>query len=187
MKKSVTLILMAVIALSVVALFVEHQISELQNQIDVLQTQNNELQNQNTRLLDNNRSLQSQISYLQNQLNNSEVRGVGHSPVRITESKFIDGKYAIVGVTVQSKVNVIVQNEGNSTISGLTLTIRLLDKSTYSDLGSGYSTQVNDLKGGESKEFSGNVYHSFGSYNFIVECTLKFGDIVLDESTHILG
>ena len=170
-RKGLALILIIIIAMSSAARLVYNQISELQTQINELQAQKGELQDQNNALQAQVSDLQSQNSVLQDRLDEK----YGASPVQITASK-LTGWSPIVGLTISSQVNVTVQNKGTTELSGLTLTVRLVYNNT--EVGYGYSKQINGFRAGETREFSGNVLYGI-STAFAVESTVKLGDMVL--------
>jgi hypothetical protein len=165
-RKALALILIIVIALSVASWLVYNQISDLQNQIGELRTQNDELEDQIGKL-------QNQNSLLQDRL----IETYRASPVHIISVKMI-GWTPIGGLTIGSRVNVTVQNNGSADISGLTLTVRLVNNNT--EIGRGYAQQIDWLRAGMSREFSGNIFYGLGS-SFEIESRVKLGDVVLDE------
>jgi hypothetical protein len=77
-----------------------------------------------------------------------------------------------------SYVNVTVQNSGSTNVSGLTLTVRLLNNKT--EVGEGYTSQINNLLAGESREFSGRILYGLSS-TFSIEIRVKLGNLVLAE------
>jgi len=164
-------VIAAVISLTVAVWLVYAQFSNFQTQIAELQGQNSELQDQNNNLQNQVSELQNQNSALQDRLDEK----YGASPVRITASKYT-GWYPIVGLTISSQVNVTVQNNGTTELSGLTLTVRLLNNNT--EVGQGYVQQINGLRAGETREFSGNVLYGISTV-FVVESTVKLGDMIL--------
>lgn len=85
-------------------------------------------------------------------------------------------------MTIASQVKVTVQNGGFTNISGLTLTVRLLNNNN--EVGDGYVQQIDGLRAGEIREFSGAVFYGIDSV-FVIESTVKLGDVVLDE--YIIG
>jgi predicted PurR-regulated permease PerM len=165
-RTALAFILILVIALSAATWLVHTQISELQNRIGELEDQNNALQTQVS-------ELQNQNSVLQDKLNKTYEA----SPVHITSVKKI-GWAPLGGLTIASKVNVTVQNYGFTDLSGLTLTVRLVDNNT--EVGNGYVQRIDRLRAGESREFSGNIFYGLGS-SFEIESRVKVGDVVLDE------
>jgi len=176
-NKALAIATVIVVSILVTALFVYSQISELQNQISKLQAENNELQDQASELQDQIAKLQNQNSVLQDKLDEK----YGASPVQITSAK-LTGWTPIVGLTIASQVNVTVQNGGSTDISGLTLTVRLLNNNT--EVGDGYVKQIDGLRAGEIREFSGGIYYGIDSV-FVIDCTVKLSGVVLDE--YIIG
>jgi type II secretory pathway pseudopilin PulG len=172
-KKALAIATVTVVSILVTALFVYSQISGLQNQISKLQAQNKELQDQASELQDQIDTLQNQNSVLQDKIDEK----YGASPVHIASAELI-GWTPIVGLTIASQVNVTVENGGFTDISGLTLTVRLLNNNT--DVGDGYVKQINGLRAGEIREFSGAVYYGIDSV-FVIESTVKLGGVVLAE------
>lgn len=165
-KNPLALLPIIVIALSVASWLVYNKISDLQNQISELKSQNADLQDQIG-------ILQHQNSVLLDRLNETYVA----SPVHITSVKKI-GWTPLGGLTIGSKVNVTVQNDGFTDLSGLTLTVRLVNNNT--EVGHGYFQQIDRLRAAESREFSGNILYGLGS-SFQIESRVKLGDVVLDE------
>jgi hypothetical protein len=101
--------------------------------------------------------------------------------VHITSAELI-GWSPIAGLTIASQVNATVENGGFTDISGLTLTVRLLNNNT--EVGDGYVQQINGLRAGEIHEFSGAVFYGIDSV-FVIKSTVKLGGVVLDE--YIIG
>jgi len=172
-RKILAIVTVTVVSLLLAGLFVYGQISDLQNQIIELQAQNNELQDQTSELQDEIGKLQNQNSVFQDKLD--EKYGV--SPVQITATERI-GWTPIGGLTIMSSAKVTVQNNGSTDLSGLTLTVRLLSGNT--EIGDGFVTQINGLRAGESREFSGAILYGIDSV-FMIESTVTLGDIFLDE------
>ena len=180
MKRKILVIVTVVIAiLMVTAVLVYSQISEFQNQISKLQAQNKELQDQTSELQDQASELEDQIAALQAQnsaLQDKLDEKYRYSPVHITSVK-LTGWAPIAGLTIASQVNGTVQNGGSTDISGLTLTVRLLNNNT--DVGDGYVQQIDVLRAGETREFSGVVFYGIDSV-FVIEVTVELGGLVLD-------
>ena len=173
-RTAFAIVLITVIAVSVATLLVHNQISDLQNQISELQAQNEELEEQNS-------ELQGQISELQNQLSIN----YSSSPVRISTFEYVSGFYPLGGLTLVNTVKVTIQNSGDTNVSGLTLTVRLLDNKTRTEFGQGHSWLVDGLLAGESREFSGWVYYGVDDYGRSATCAVKLrlGGFVVDEKT----
>jgi uncharacterized protein YlxW (UPF0749 family) len=183
-RKALALILIVVIALSVASWLVYNQNSNLQNQISELKSQNDELQNQNTDLQEQNTDLQDQLRELQKQLSELQnMIGIA-SEVKIIDANWIGGFNPIVGMTLAHPVNVTVQNTGVNDVSGLNLTVKLLDKDTQTEVGRGFAKQIDMIHGGEILEFSGSILatiDSFSTSSAVCVVTLTLGDFVLDE------
>lgn len=181
--------------------FVYNQIGNLQNQIDELQAQNNELQDQN-------RALQAQVSEIQDQLNESQNQSNTQQdylsdityelalerPLRvlITKFKWVGDFNPIGGLTISYSVKVTVQNTDVIGVSGLTLTVRLLNKGTLIEVkdSMGFSSQIDMLNAGESREISGGILatlDSFSTDSAVCAVRLTVRDIVLDEGTYNLS
>jgi predicted PurR-regulated permease PerM len=165
-RKALAFILIVIFAVSAAAWLVYTQVSELQNQINELQAQNDELQDQIGELQNQNSALQDKLDKMYEA-----------SPVQVTAVERI-GWTPIVGLTIGSHVNVTVQNKGTTELSGLTLTVRLVNNNT--EVGRGYVKQIDRLGAGESREFSGDILYGLG-ISFKIESIVKLGDIVLDE------
>jgi hypothetical protein len=85
-------------------------------------------------------------------------------------------------VTFQNEVKVTVENHGINEINGITLTVKLLNNGTEVDNYSAFVTQIETLHAGESREILGNIFWSLLDAKVTHRvCTLKLGDIVLDE------
>jgi TolA-binding protein len=186
MNKKITLsiVLIAIIALALASWVVHNHVSALQNQISELQTQNRELQDQNTDLQEQNTDLQEQLSELQNQLSELQNKTGVAPDVKITAFKWLGGFNPIVGVTLSHPVNVTIQNTGSNDVSGLSLTVKLLYIDTQTEVGQGFAKQIDIIHAGEILEISGSIFATLGSFSKdSAECvmTLRCGDIVLDE------
>jgi len=200
-SKILAIVLITVIALSMASWFVYNQIGNLQNQIDELQAQNNELQDQN-------RALQAQVSEIQDQLNESQNQSNTQQdylsdityelalerPLRvlITKFKWVGDFNPIGGLTISYSVKVTVQNTDVIGVSGLTLTVRLLNKGTLIEVkdSMGFSSQIDMLNAGESREISGGILatlDSFSTDSAVCAVRLTVRDIVLDEGTYNLS
>ena len=126
MKKRELLAVVLILVISSLVIFwlfsnqigLQKQISELQTQIDDLQDQNKELQDQKI-------GLQDRLD-----------EKYGASPVSIIAGK-MTGWDPYVSLTIQSRVNVTVQNNGTTELSGLVLNVRLVNVNN-TDLGGGY-------------------------------------------------
>jgi len=185
-----TMVLIAVIALSGGAWFVHNQISDMQNQIGELKTENTELQDQNRTLQDQLRQLQLQNREQQDRLNDftSQLARERHLLMDITAFSWLGGFNPIVGVTLVHPINVTIQNNDVVPLSGLVLTFRLQRPSGI-QIGDGGISRINRINAGESLEIQGGVYTTIGTSLDDAVCvvTLKAGDIVLDEITGSLS
>lgn len=152
-RKILVVVTVTVVSLLVAAVLVYSQISEMQNQVSELQNKNNVLQD----------GLDEKY---------------GDSPVHITSAN-MTGFAPIAGLTISSQVSITVENDGVTDISGLTLTVRLLNNNT--EVGDGYVKQINGLRAGEIREVSGAVFYGIDSV-FVIESTVKLGGVVLDEN-----
>jgi len=200
-SKILAIVLITVIALSMASWFVYNQIGNLQNQIDELQAQNSVLQDQN-------RALQAQVSEIQDQLNESQNQSDTQQgylsdityelalerPLRvlITKFKWVGDFNPIVNLAISHSVKVTVQNTDVIGVSGLTLTVRLLNKGTLIEVkdSMGFSSQIDMLNAGESREISGGILAALGSFsNDSAVCAVRLTvrDIVLDEGTYNLS
>jgi C4-dicarboxylate transporter len=183
MSKKITLsiVLIAIIALAFVTWFFNNQISDLKNQISELQTQNSFLRNQTSKLEDQNSNLAKQLGDLQD-----EIRTI---KVNITRFYVISRYNPIVGLLMGDHVRVTVQNVGaniSGDAAGVILTVILMANSTTQLDGSwGFSKQVVTLHAGESQDIEGYLYYGINSYGTYVS-TLTLGDFILDkwEGTH---
>jgi hypothetical protein len=166
-RKALAFILIAVFAVSATAWLVYTKVSELQNQISELQAQNDELQDQIGELQNQNTALQDKLDKIY------------EGPVQITAVEMI-GWAPMNLPLIASKVGVTVQNNGFTDLSGLTLTVRVVNNNT--EVGDGYVQQIDMLRAGESREFSGGILYTAGS-SFEIESTVKLGDVILDKYT----
>jgi hypothetical protein len=165
MKRKALAIVIAIIALALASWYVYNSFGVLQNQIIELKAQNDELQDQIGELQNQNSALQDKLDKIYEA-----------SPVHIIAVERI-GWTPIVGLTIGSHVNVTVQNNGFTDLSGLTLIVRLVNNDT--EVGHGYVKQIDRLGAGESREFSGGILYSLGS-SLKIESIIKLGDIILD-------
>jgi len=198
MKKRITIsiVLIAVIALTFAALLIHSQFSslqthlqtqivELQNRNEELENQNADLQNQTIWLQDQNRKLQGQISQLLEQLS-----GNCCSPVKIIAFGWDGGFYPIVGVTLYHPINVTVKNYAAVNVSGLSLTVKLINKYDNSQIGtSGGTYRIDPLQPGEARQIVVGAYTTIGTSLDDAACvvTLKSGNTVLDEWTRSIS
>jgi len=187
---AITTATITVVSILATALFVYSQISELQNQINELQTQNSYLQNQIGELQAQNSELQDQITELQNQKSSiqDKLRELLGIPVKITEFDWIEGFNPYVSLTFVNEVKVTIENQGMNEVSGITLTVKLLNNGTMLYNSQPFVTEINALNAGESREILGKIFWAALSTT-PTQCvsTLTFGDVVLDEWTYSFG
>jgi hypothetical protein len=186
-KKALSVIaLIAVIAPLATAWIVNNQISELQNQISDLQTQNSELQNQNSDLQEQTSELQLQNREKQDRLKDftHELAKARYLRVEITDySK--GGGGPIGGLTFISNIYVLIQNNDVIPVSGLTITVALLNKDNGAQIGDKGVITMGRLNAGESANVTVPVLYNINSLSLIssAECVivLTAGNIVLDQ------
>jgi uncharacterized protein YlxW (UPF0749 family) len=161
----------------------QNQISELQDQNSELQVQNGDLQNQIRELQANNSELQDQNSELLNQLIELENMIDIARDVKITDFEWIGGYHSLGQVNLYQGYRVTIQNKGNNTVSGLTLSVELL-------YGVGEdTTQINVIRAGQIVEiYRGVSVGTVGSYAHTAVGVIKLtlGDVLLDEWTRDL-
>jgi cell division protein FtsB len=161
----------------------QNQISELQDQNSELQAQNGDLQNQIRELQANNSELQDQNSELQNQLIELEnMIDIAHD-VKIIDFEWIGSYHSLGQVNLFQNFNVTIQNMGNNTVSGLTLSVKLLSLSGTTKIGE-YTKQIDIICPGQIVELYGDV--SVGvigdyAYTAVGEVTLTLGDVLLGQ------
>ena len=187
-------ILIAIIAASTATWFVRTQISELQTQISELQDQNNDLQAQIYDIQGQLNESQNQITEQQRSLRDITYDLALERPLRVLITKFewVGDFNPIVGLAIGYSVKVTVQNTDVIDVSGLTLTVRLLSKGTIIEVkdSRGFSTGIDQLKAGESREISGQILAALGSFttdSAVCAVRLSVRDIVLDEGTYNLN
>ena len=183
-KTVLSVLLIAIIALALASWAVHNQISDLQNQISELQAQNSDLHNQINELQAQNSELQDQITELQNQKSGTQdkLRELLDMPVNITAFDWIEGFNPYVGLTFVNEVKVTVENYGTKEISGIPLTVKLLNNGTLLYNSQPFVTEIDALHAGESREISGSIFWAALSTT-PTHCvsTLTLGDVVLDE------
>jgi cell division protein FtsL len=187
-------ILIAIIAASTAAWFVHTQISELQTQISELQDQNNDLQAQIYDIQGQLNESQNQITEQQRSLRDITYDLALERPLRVLITKFewVGDFNPIGGLAIGYSVKVTVQNIDVIDVSGLTLTVRLLNKGTIIEVkdSRGFSTAIDQLKAGESREISGQILATLDSFttdSAVCAVRLSVRDIVLDEGTYNLN
>jgi FtsZ-binding cell division protein ZapB len=179
-RKILAIATVTVVAVLVGALFGYIQIKDLQNQIGELQTQNDELQYQNSDLQDQISKLHDQINYLQDRLEEKLNASYESSPVQIVAVNYIGGFNPVVGLLIDSQVNVTVMNNSTYPVSGLTLTTKFLE-STGKESGLPYTINIDEIQAGESREIKTWVSWSLGTDHTTLIVTLNLGNLVIDE------
>jgi hypothetical protein len=178
-RKTLAIILIAVMVLSLATWVIYNQISNLQSQIIELQVQNDELQAQNNELQEQNDKLQGQNTVLQYQVSELQEQQI-QNPIRITAVNYIGGFFPYIGLVISSDVNVTVLNNHTYPVSGLTLTTRFLE-STGEESGGPLTYEIDELQAGESREIKAIVLWTLDSDHSILNITLKLGDVVFSE------
>jgi len=186
MSKKITLIvvLLAISILAFVTSLFNSQIVDLQNKNRELQAQNTNFQNQTIALQDQNRRLEDRITQLLEQLGENSS-----SLVKIVAFKWIGGFHPIVGLLLEYPVNVTIQNKGAIAVSGLSLTVRLINKYDGTQIGESGGTNTDPLQSGETREIKAAVYAALDTSFDDAACviTLRSGNSVLDEWTRSIS
>jgi len=90
-----------------------------------------------------------------------------------------------VGVTFVSGIYVTIQNNDVIPVSGLTITVELIDKDKGTQIGDTGVTKTGRLNAGESGNFSVSVLYNMNSLSLIypaeVVIVLTAGNVVLDQ------
>jgi predicted nuclease with TOPRIM domain len=175
-------LLIAIIALALAAWFVQNQINTLRSQNSELQAQNDELQDQKSDLQDQISELQNQTGFLQDRIQEKLNENYEGSPVRIVSVNYLGGFSPIVGMLIESKVNVTVLNKYTYPLSGLTLTTKFL-QSTGNESGIPSTLKLDELQAGESREIKAGASWFMYTEHITLVVTLKLGDFVMDEVT----
>ena len=121
-----------------------------------------------------NSDLQNQIEQLENQTSELETQ-IARYQTRIVNVSVIGDNYPIVGVTVVNRVNVTIQNFGNSSVTDLNVTVR------HRSWTNTEWAQIELIKGGETQHVSMDVCHGFARtpYGYII--ILMWENTLLDE------
>lgn len=198
-KFLVSVVIVAIITLSVSAWSVYVQIIGLQAQIKDLQTQNSELesqigilQNQITELEDKNGRLKERVIELM------KHQGEYASPVKIVAFEWIGSWNPIGSTTLACPVKVTIQNNGNVEARGLSITVKLINIYDGRQIGQiggtnisqvGKSGSIETLFPGETREITAWTYHTLSESLADAACvvTLKQGNTVLDEWVHAIN
>jgi hypothetical protein len=185
-RKATVIGVITILALLVVAWFIQNHISQLQNQIDKLKAQNSESQDQLSELQNQLSELQLQNREQQDRLNDftNVLAKARHLYVEITDwSKGSGGP--IVCVTFVIGIYVTIQNNDVVPVSGLTVSVTLVNKDNGAQIGDTGVVNIGRLNAGEMGNFSVPVLHSINSLSLIdsAECVivLKAGSVILDQ------
>ena len=185
-RTALAIVLIVIVSLSITTWFVHSQITDLQNQISELRLQNSALQDKNSDLQEQVNDLQLQNREKQDRLTDFtyELAKARHLYVEITSySKGSGGP--IVGVTFVSEIYVTIKNDDVIPVSGLTITVVLIDKDKGVQIGDTGVTKMGRLNAGESGNFSVSVFYGMSSLSLIssaeVVIVLKAGSVVLDQ------
>jgi hypothetical protein len=192
MKRKATVIgVITILALLVVAWFIQNHISQLQNQIDELKVQNSEFQDQLSELQNQLCKLQLQNREQKDRLSDFTYQlALGrHLRVKITGFSWIGDFNPVAGLAIDRSVNVTVQNNDVVPLSGLTLAVRLVNEDTGKQIGTQGKTSIDRLNVGEAREISSWVITAVSDDLNDAVCVtmLKVGGIVLDEWTEAIG
>jgi hypothetical protein len=200
-RKLLAFVTITAVALLFGTLFVYIQITKLQNQICDLQANNSALEVQisefQTQLNETRNQLDETQSQLKEQQDNLkdityELALKRQLGVLIANFTWVGDFNPIGGLTISYSVIVRVRNNDVVDVSGLTLNVRLLRKGTLIEVGQsqGFSTQINNLKAGESREVKGGILaalDSFSADTAVCSVILSTRGIVLDEVTYNLS
>ena len=200
-RKVLIFVTVTVIALLVASFFVYTQNSELQSQIGELQQQNSDLEVQISDIQNQNNETQNQLNEIQSKLleQQDNLKDITYElalqrqlNVFITNFTWVGDFNPMVGLTISYSVIVRVRNNDVVDFSGLTLNVRLLRKGTLIevDQSKGFSSQIDDLKAGESREVTGGILatlDSFSTDTAVCSVMLSVKGIVLNEGTYNLS
>jgi hypothetical protein len=186
MKKSIALSVIAVIAISIIA---------LSWQVNI---QLNNLQAENLLLLNKNIELEDKVSVLQNQTQQMRDRiiqlleqssEVYKSPVQITTYQWIGGFNPIVGLTLFYPVNVTLHNTGLVDASDLSIGVKLINIYDGSLIGIAGGGIIDSLNPGQQREIQMGTYAGLDQSLVDAVCvlTLKQGNTVIDEWIRFLN
>ena len=178
MNKLVAVLIIVIILLGSVCGVLFYQISNMQNQISNLENQTSVLEGQIGEYQNQTGQLENQINELEAQnleLENTLEKVSNASLVQITAFT-VTGFRPMVNVVIESDAFVTVQNFGNTTVEGLTVTF---ESASYMI---NFSVGVGRLEAGEAKNVSKDILWALNdgpSFHFVA--TLKLGDVILDE------
>jgi len=185
-RTAFALFLIAIIVSSIAAWLVHSQISELKNQIGVLKAQNGEVQDQLSELQNQLSELRLQNREQQDRLNDftNVLAKARHLNVEITDwSKGSGGP--IAGLAFIIEIYVTIQNNDVVPVSGLTVSVTLVNKDNGVQIGDTGVINMGRLNARERGNFSVPVLHNINSLSLInsAECVivLKAGSVILDQ------
>ena len=200
-SKFLAFVAVTAVALLIGTLFVYLQISELQNEIADLQAENSALEVQINEIQDQLNETKNQLDETQSQLR-EQLENLGDVAYElalerqlrlyITRFEWVGDFNPMVGLAISYSVVVNVRNNDVVDVGGLTLSVRLLRKGTLIEVGQSkeFSTQINNLKAGESRDVTGGILatlDSFSTDSAVCSVILSVRDIVLDEGTYDLS
>ena len=185
-RTALALLLITIIVSSIAAWLVHSQNSELQNQIGTLKAQNGEGQAQLGELEKQLSELQLQNREQQDRLKDftNILAKARHLHVEITDwSKGSGGP--IAGLAFILGIYVTIQNNDVIPVSGLTVSVTLVNKDNGAQIGDTGVLNMGRLNAGERGNFSVPVLHNINSLSLInsAECVivLKAGSVILDQ------
>jgi cell division protein FtsL len=184
----------ALAVLAVLGLIIHNQLSVFRTQISELGAQNSELERQISDLHDQIVELQDQNRQLKERIIElMEQSGQYSSQVKMIAFEWIGGFNPIGSLTLACPVNVTIRNEGDVEARGLSLTVKLINMYTGSQIGQSGGTDlfqigkiganIEPLSPGETREIRAYAYRSLSESLADAACvaTLKLGNTVLDE------
>ena len=185
-RTALSLLLITIIVSSIAAWLVHSQISELENQIGTLKAQNGEVQDHLVELEKQLSELQLQNREQQDRLKDftNILAKARHLNVEITDwSKGSGGP--IAGLAFIIGIYVTIQNNDGIPVSGLTVSVTLMNKDNGAQIGDTGVMNMGRLNAGERGNFSVPVLHNINSLSLInsAECVivLKAGSVILDQ------
>ena len=185
-RTALSLLLITIIVSSIAAWLVHSQISELENQIITLKAQNSEVQDHLVELEKQLSELQLQNREQQDRLKDftNILAKARHLHVEITD--WVKGSGGpIAGLAFIIGIYVTIQNNDVIPVSGLTLSVTLMNKDNGAQIGDTGVMNMGRLNAGERGNFSVPVLHNINSLSLInsAECVivLKAGSVILDQ------
>ena len=190
MNKKITLsiILIAIIALALATWFVHNQICDLQNQIGALKAQNREAQDQLNELQNQLNKLQLQNREQQDRLGDFtyELAKERHLNVKITAFSW-GGLLGFTGLMASYEANVTVENDDVVPLSGLKLVLRLVKRNTGVEIAYDSMT-IGRIDVGESLEIrTGVESKDWGLNDTVCEVSITLAGVVFDRGTFELN